>query len=73
MHVLTYFTHFTILHAFQIIVLIELMVAKNDKYLLIVLRCPVPKRMILIVLVAQVSDVSGKYEDVPIYFKGMFT
>ncbi len=73
MYVLPYFTHFTILHACQVIELIELMVPWGDKYLLIVLGSPVPERMSLIVLVAQVSDVSSKYEDVPIYFKGMFT
>ena len=72
MYVLPYFTNFTILHARQLKVLIELMVAKDNKYLLIVLRCPVPKRMILIVLVAQVSDVSSKYEYVSTNFKWMF-
>jgi len=70
--VLPYFTNFTILHSRQLIVHIELMVPWDDKYLLIVLRYPVPKRMILIVLVAQVSDVSSKYEYVSTNFKWMF-
>jgi hypothetical protein len=48
------------------------MVPWDDKYLLIVLRSPVPERMNMIILITQVSDVSGKNEDVPIYFKGMF-
>jgi hypothetical protein len=72
MYVLPYFTNFTILHACQVKVLIELMVPWDDKYLLIVLRSPVPERMNMIILITQVSDVSGKNEDVPIYFKGMF-
>jgi hypothetical protein len=73
MYVLPYFTHCTILHACQVIELIELMVAWDDKYLLIVLRSPVPERMNMIILITQVSDVSGKNEDGPIYFKRMFT
>jgi hypothetical protein len=72
MYILTYFTNFAFLHGCQVIELIELMVAWDDKYLLIVLRSPVPERMNMIILITQVSDVSGKNEDVPIYFKGMF-
>ena len=67
----TYFKTKTIVKIGNVILFIELMVAHANYHLLIVLRSPIPKWMLRIVLVPQVADVSCKNENIPCYLQGI--
>ena len=64
-----YFKAIAIVKLGNVIVFVELMVAHANYYLLIVLRGPIPERMLRIILVSQVSDVSSQNENVSCYLQ----
>ena len=66
-----YFKTKAIVKLGNVIVFVELMVAHAGYDLLIVLRSPVPERMLGIVLVSQVANVSSQNENISCYLQGI--
>ena len=64
-----YFKAIAIVKFGNVIVFVELMVAHANYHLLIVLRGPIPERMLRIILVSQVSDVSSQNENISCYLQ----
>ena len=52
--------------------LVELMVAGNDNDLPIVFGCPVPKRVFRIIVISDISDVSGQHKNITHRFQRIF-
>jgi hypothetical protein len=67
----TNFEAITIVKLGDVIELVELMVSHAGYHLLIVLRSPVPERMLGVVFIPQVADVSCQNENVPCYLQGI--
>ena len=61
-----------IFHFRQVIVLVKLMIARNHQHLPVILRCPIPEGMILIILISQITYISGENQNVAIYFQRIF-
>ena len=69
MDIRTDFKIVTIFKCAEVESFVELMIARHDNHLLIVFRRPVPERMLGIILIAKVTDVTGEHEDIASHFQ----
>jgi hypothetical protein len=67
----TYLQEIAVGQCRHIIIFVELMVAHAAMHLLVVLRCPVPKGMLGVVVIAEIADVAGKQQYVARHLQGV--
>jgi hypothetical protein len=70
-HIGTDFQTIAILEGCDVVILVELVVTHAGYHLLVVLRCPVPERVLAVVVIAKITDVASQYEYVARHFQGI--
>ena len=68
-HILTNIQRPAVVEFIQVEQLVELVIAGNNYYLPVVLRRPVPKRMLGVVVIADIADVAGQYKYIAGHFQ----
>ena len=64
------FSHLSVLHCLQVVVLIKLVVAQSDQHLIEVFGRPVPERMHTVHVVPQITRVTGQDQDIALHVHG---
>ena len=64
------FSHLSVLHCLQVVVLIKLVVAQSDQHLIEVFGRPAPERMHTVHVVPQITRVTGQDQDIALHVHG---